>query len=60
MGWNTADRPNGVVFLLVVYYFDICSEHGIASRLSDWNSSCVLGEDQHSDFGWRLDYFRFS
>jgi hypothetical protein len=59
MGWNTADRPNGVVFMLVVYYFDICSEHGTASRLSDWNSSFLLGEDPLSDFGFRLDYFRF-
>lgn len=35
MGWNKADRPNGVVFLRVVYYFDICSERGTASRLID-------------------------
>jgi hypothetical protein len=35
MGWNTADRPNGVVFLLAVYCFDICSEHGTASRF-EW------------------------
>lgn len=43
MGWNTAYRPNGVVFLLLVYYFDICPEHETASRLSDWNSSFLLG-----------------
>jgi hypothetical protein len=35
MGWNTADMSNGVVFLLVVYYFGICSERGTAARLID-------------------------
>jgi len=58
MGWNTADRPKGVVFLLV-YYYDICPEHGTASRLNDWNSSFLLGEEPRSDFVWRPDYFKF-
>jgi hypothetical protein len=44
MGWNTADRSKDVVFLLLVYYFDM-------SRLIDWNFSFLLGEDPRSDFG---------